>query len=277
MTVVSRDPQGDQVGWDPAEAGSLRLPETTDAVVHLAGAPIVGQRWTRAYKKEIRDSRVQGTRRVVEAVRDHGEVGHVVSGSAVGYYGDRGDEVLDEDAGPGEDFLAEVCQEWEVAAQPIRDDPDLDASLTWVRTGIVLDRQEGALAQMLNPFWFVKPFHWGLGGPVGSGRQYFSWVHVEDEARAIEHVLDEGIEGPVNVTAPNPVRNEAFVQALGDVLGRPTKLPVPKFALKILYGEAADVLFASQRVVPERLEASGFSFEYPNVEEALEALLGSRG
>lgn len=273
-TVVSRSPDTDQVGWAPKTPGSLTLPEEIDALVHLAGAPIVGERWTQAYKEELYESRVQGTQRVVEAVREHGAIDHVVSASAVGYYGDQGDQVLDEDAEPGDDFLAAVCQEWEAAAEPIAEDPDLDTGLTVIRTGVVLSLEEGALAQMLNPFAFVKPFHWGLGGPVGDGQQWFPWIHVEDEARAIIHLLDEEAEGTYNLAAPDVVRNERFTQALASALGRPAKLPIPKFALRVLYGEAASVLFASQRVTPDRLQADGFDFEHPDVDEALEDLLG---
>jgi uncharacterized protein (TIGR01777 family) len=273
-TVVSRNPEGsDEIGWDPGEEGSLELPAETDAVVHLAGAPIVGQRWTEDHKRAIRDSRVQGTRRVVQAVREHGDVDHVVSGSAVGYYGDRGEERLAEDADPGQDFLAEVTRSWEDEARPLSEDEQAPG-VAWIRTGIVLSTEDGALAEMLNPLGPVKPFHWGLGGPVGSGEQWFPWIHVGDEVRAITFLLDERLEGRFNLAAPGIVRNATFIDAIGDVLGRPTKLPVPKPALRLLYGEAADLLFASQKVVPDRLEDEGFTFRYPDVHEALEDLLG---
>ncbi len=275
VTVVSRDPDGpDQVGWDVTTPGSLTLPAATDAVVHLAGAPIVDQRWTESYKQELRTSRTEGTQRVVEAVLDHGDVDHVVSGSAVGYYGDRGDETLTEDNPPGEDFLASVCQAWEEAAREIAETGEVATTLATIRTGIVLSPDDGALAQMLNPFWFVKPFHWGLGGPLGRGEQWFPWIHVEDEVRAIVHLIDEQLEGPFNLAAPGIVRNKAFMEAIGDALNRPAKLPLPKVALWLLYGEAADVLFASQRVVPERLQKTGFTFEHPDPGPALEDLLG---
>lgn len=273
-TVVSRDPEGaHEIGWDPGQPGSLELPASVDAVVHLAGAPIVGQRWTEEHKRAIRDSRVEGTQRVVEAVQDHGDVEHVVSGSAVGYYGDRGEERLPESADPGGDFLAEVTQEWEDTARPMREDPD-GPGVAWIRTGIVASDEGGALAEMLNPLGPVKPFHWGLGGPVGSGEQWFPWIHVDDEVRAILFLLDERLEGPFNLVSPGIVRNETFTGAIGDTLGRPAKLPVPKLGLRLLYGEAADLLFASQRVVPERLEEEGFTFRYPDVHEALADLIG---
>lgn len=275
VTIVSREPSGpDQVGWSPKDPGSLTLPEPTDAIVHLAGAPIVARRWTQAYKDEILESRTEGTQRVVEAVREHGSVDHIVSASAVGYYGDRGDEVLAEDSSPGEDFLAEVCQAWEDTARPLQDDDALDTGVAWIRTGIVLSTEGGSLAEMLNPFWFVKPFHWGLGGPVGRGGQWFPWIHVEDHVRAVVHLLDEQATGPFNLVAPGIERNKTVMEAIGDVLGRPAKLPIPKFALWLMYGEAADVLFASQRAVPQRLEESGFEFEHPEVHAALEDLLG---
>jgi uncharacterized protein (TIGR01777 family) len=274
-TIVSRDPTGpDEIGWVVDEEGSLELPEETDAVVHLAGAPIVGQRWDADHKRAIRDSRVQGTRRVVEAIRRHGSIDHLVSGSAVGYYGDRGDERLTEDAEPGDDFLAEVCQRWEAEAAEIADDPTVPTDVAFVRTGIVLDDEEGALAEMLNPVGPVRPFHWGLGGPVGSGEQWFPWIHVEDEVRAILHILDEGLEGPFNLVAGTQIRNKQLTSAIGDVLDRPANLPVPRFALQLLYGEAADLLFASQRVVPERLEGSGFTVRFASIDEALTDLIG---
>lgn len=273
-TIVSRDPSStDEIGWDTHEPGSLELPETTDAVVHLAGAPLVGTRWTEEHKREIRRSRVEGTKRVVEAVRDHGDVEHVVSGSAVGYYGDRGEQQLDEFADPGEDFMAGVAQEWEDAARSLQDDPHAPG-VAWIRTATVLDDEEGALPEMLNPVGPLKPFHWGLGGPIGSGEQWFPWIHIEDEVRAICFLIDERLEGPFNLAAPGIVRNEGFTTAIGDTLERPTKLPVPKTALRLMYGEAAEVLFVSQRVVPKRLEQEGFTFRFPDVREALEDLIG---
>jgi uncharacterized protein (TIGR01777 family) len=145
--------------------------------------------------------------------------------------------------------------------------------VAWIRTGIVLSTEDGALAEMLNPLGPVKPFHWGLGGPVGSGEQWFPWIHIDDHVRALMFLLDERRSGPFNLTAPDPVRNKRFTKALGAALNRPTVLPIPKFALSLLYGEAADLLYESQRVVPQRLEKSEFEFEHPKVEEALEDLL----
>jgi uncharacterized protein (TIGR01777 family) len=274
-TVVSRHPEGpSQIGWDPSEPGSLTLPDATDAVVHLAGAPIVGTRWTENYKREIRDSRVEGTERVVEAITQHGEIDHLVSGSAVGYYGDRGDERLDESAPPGEDFMAGVAEAWEDRARQLGAKSNIDTGVARIRTATVLDDEEGALPEMLNPVGPIKPFHWGLGGPVGSGEQWFPWIHIDDEVRAILHILDERLAGAFNLVAPGIVRNKRFTKAIGDTLDRPAKLPVPEFALRMMYGEAADVLFVSQHVVPERLEETNFTFRYPEVQGALEDLIG---
>jgi uncharacterized protein (TIGR01777 family) len=275
VTVVSRDPTGgDQIGWDPDDPGSLVLPDTTDAVVHLAGAPIVGERWDENRKQAIRSSRVQGTQRVVEAVEAHGDIQHVVSGSAVGYYGDRGEEPLDEHAEPGEDFMAQVTQVWEAEARRLEGHEAVDVDPARIRTGTVLAEESGALPEMLNPFGFVKPFHWGMGGRLGDGQQWFAWIHVEDEVRAILHVLDEGLSGPFNLVAPGVVRNEQFTEALGEALGRPTPFPVPEFALRLVVGEVAEVLTASQRVRSDRLQETGFSFRYPQIRPALADLLG---
>ncbi len=276
VTIVTRSPEADdEIGWDPGQQASLELPERTTQVVHLAGAPIVGQRWTEAYKRELLESRVEGTARVVEAVASHGAIEHVVSGSAVGYYGDRGEQTLTEEDPPAGGFLANVCQRWEEAAIPIAKDDTLDTGLAWIRTGVVLSSQGGALAQMLNPIPLVRPFHWGLGGPVGDGEQWFPWIHIEDEVGAILHLLDEGLEGPFNLTSPGVTRNRTFTRALGLALNRPTKLPVPRIALKALYGESAQVLFDSQCVLPSRLERSGYTFQHANIQEALHDLLAS--
>jgi len=274
VTVVSRTPGGsDTIVWDPKTPGSLALPDDTDAVVHLAGAPIVGQRWNDEYKREIHESRQLGTRTVADAVEDHGDVDHLVSSSAVGYYGDRGETALAEVAAPGDDFMAEVCQTWEEEALALEGSTALDADPAILRTGIVLAEESGALPEMLNPFWFVKPFHWGMGGKIGDGQQWFPWIHVDDEVRAILHILDEQLSGPFNLASPGIVRNETFTKALGNVLGRPTPFPVPRFALRLMLGEVTDVLTASQNVQPERLTDAGFEFTYTDIEEALEELV----
>lgn len=274
VTIVSRSPGGeDTVVWDPKTPGSLTLPDDTDAVVHLAGAPLVGRRWDEDYKREIHDSRVMGTRTVRQAIRDHGDVDHLVSASAVGYYGDRGDEPLPEDAEPGEDFMAEVCTAWEDEARELEGDDALAHDPAVIRTGVVLAREDGALPEMLNPFWFVKPFHWGMGGRIGDGQQWFPWIHIEDEVRAVLHLLDERCSGPFNLASPGVVRNAAYTDALGSVLGRPTPFPVPVFALRMMLGEVTDVLTASQRIQVDRLQETGFEYEHEDVGEALADLL----
>lgn len=275
VTVVSRSPGGDDtIVWDPKTPGSLSLPEDVDNVVHLAGASIYGKRWTESWKREILESRKLGTQTVVRAVRDHGGIDTLVSGSAVGYYGDRGEDEITEGDGPGDDFLASVCKTWEESVAPVEDDEDLGTDVARIRSGIVLSEEGGALGEMLNPFGPVKPFHWGLGGPLGRGEQWFPWVHVEDEVRAITHLLEGNLEGPFNVVGPEPARNREFVGAIGDVLGRPTRIPMPKLGLRVLLGEAAEFLYTSQKAVPQRLGKTGFSFRYPSIGEALEDLLG---
>jgi uncharacterized protein (TIGR01777 family) len=233
-----------------------------DAVVHLLGEPI-DQRWTAAAKRAIRDSRVLSTRMLVEALcalpgGDRPRA--LVSQSATGIYGMRDAQPLDEAAPPGEGFLARVVAEWEREARAA-------ASLVRVvcaRTGVVLSPRGGALARML-PF-----FHLGVGGPVAGGRQYISWVHLDDVVGAVVHCLDEArVDGPVNVTAPSPVTNAEFATALGRVLGRPALLPVPASALRLLYGEMAQVVTGGQRVLPRRLKALRYAFRRPELEPAL--------
>ena len=238
-----------------------------DAVVNLLGEPIA-QRWTEAVKQEIRDSRVLGTRSLVQGIRSlaPGQRPQVfVSQSATGYYGPRGEERLDEDAPPGGDFLAQVVIEWEreaVAAEQL-------TRVVLTRTGVVLAADSGALAQMLGPFRL------GLGGPVAGGRQYVSWIHLDDVVGALIAALEtEALRGPVNLTAPSPVTNRELSKALGRVLGRPAVLPVPAAALRIAYGEMAQVVTTGQRVVPSRLLETGYRFRQPDLEPALRDLLG---
>jgi uncharacterized protein len=256
------------IAWDPArgvlDPASLAA---VRAVVHLAGAPIA-QRWTRARKAAIRDSRVQGTTLLARTIAALDErPAALLSGSAVGYYGDRGDEVLDEASGAGRDFLAEVTQEWERATVPAT---DAGIRTVLLRTGVVLDAHGGALARLL------PPFRLGVGGPIGSGRQWMSWIALEDQLRAIEHALwTASLHGPVNLVAPNPVTNAEFAATLGRVLARPAFLPVPAFALELLYGEMADAtILAGQRVMPRMLAASGFEFALPTLEQALRRAVG---
>ena len=250
---------------DPSAAPPPQL-AGADAVVNLLGEPIA-QRWTATAKAAIRDSRVLGTRSLVAALRavpaaQRPEV--LVSQSATGYYGPRGDERLGEDTAAGSDFLAEVVVAWE------REALAADARVVTTRAGVVLSPSGGALARML-PF-----FRLGVGGPVGGGRQYIPWVHLDDVVGGILRSLDDPqLEGPVNVTAPEPVTNSDFSRTLGRVLKRPAVLPVPAFGLRLLYGEMAQVVTTGQRAVPQRLEQAGYVFAQPDLERALTDVLSS--
>lgn len=277
VVVASRSRSGSGfVRWDPQRSGFLRIPVGTDVVVHLAGAPVFGRRWNEDYKREIRRSRVKGTRTVVEAITNYdGSLSGFVSSSAVGFYGDRGDEPLTEEDPSGEDFLAGVCRDWEREARALNETHDAGVPTAIVRTGVVLSTAGGALARMLNPFPGLWPFHMGLGGPIGRGRQFVPWIHIADEVGAILHLLDASRSGTFNLSAPNPVRNRELTDAIGRVLNRPAALPVPPAALRVLYGEAAGILTASQRVIPRALQDdTDYRFRYPTLEEALADLLG---
>ena len=257
------------ITWDPA-GGQLDVAalEGFDAVVHLAGENIAGGRWNEARKQRIRDSRVQGTRLLAESLAACENPPKVLAcASAIGYYGDRGDEVLNEDSSPGEGFLPEVCREWEEAADAAR---DRGIRVVNLRLGVVLSPRGGALQQMLTPF------NLGGGGVVGSGKQYWSWVALDDVVGAIHHALTtDSLSGPVNTTAPAPATNREFTKTLGKVLQRPTIVPLPAFAARLVLGEMADdLLLASARVMPERLVESGYQFRCPDLEGALRHLLG---
>jgi hypothetical protein len=236
------------------------------AVVHLAGEPLA-QRWTAAAKHRIRSSRVEGTRRLVETLRRLAAPPPIlVSASAIGIYGSRGDEILTERSPLGDDFLASVCRAWEQEALAAA---GLGLRVVTLRTGMVLGRGGGALAKML------PLFRLGLGGPLGGGAQWISWIHLDDLVALIRHALDFPVlAGPVNATAPHPVTNAVFTQALAAALHRPAFLPVPGFALRLLYGEMSGILLASQRAMPVAAEAAGFRFRYPQLPLALGALLG---
>ncbi len=252
--------------WRPRmEPAPLAAIQGAGAVVHLVGESIAG-RWNADKKRAIRESRIVGTRHLIEAMGEaKSKPSVLVCASAVGYYGNRGDEELTEEAGPGTDFLAEVCQAWETEARRAE---ELGVRVVMIRNGIVLGLGGGALAQMLVPFKL------GLGGPLGNGNQWMSWVHIEDVVGVILHALERPtVKGPVNVTAPAPVRNREFTKTLAQVLRRPAILPVPAVGLKILVGEFADALLASQRVLPKRIQQSGYSFRHPALEDALRATL----
>jgi hypothetical protein len=257
--------QRDDVRWDPmAAALDERVLVGCDAIVHLAGAPIA-QRWTDERKRDIRESRVRGTSLIANAVASMAVKPKVVlSGSAIGYYGDRGDEPLDEQSTSGTDFLSRIAREWEGAAAPIA---NAGVRLVLLRTGIVLSSRGGALAKMLLPFKL------GLGGPIGNGRQWMSWISLHDHLRAMEHALfTDVLHGPVNLAAPNPVPNAEFATTLGKVLSRPAMIPLPRFALKLAFGEMADAtILSSQRVMPRALMDSRFAFAHAELDEALRA------
>jgi uncharacterized protein (TIGR01777 family) len=261
-----------EVYWDPA-AKRVATPglEGIEAVVHLAGENIAAGRWTAEKKSRIRNSRVQGTRVLCEALAQLVHPPRVlVSASAIGYYGDCGERLLQEESRPGTDFLAEVCRAWEAATAPAE---QAGIRVVYVRLGVVLSTAGGALARMLTPFKM------GCGGVIGTGRQYMSWIALDDVVRIIHHALvTDALRGPVNTVAPHPVRNREFTKTLGRVLWRPTLCPLPSFMARALFGEMADaLLLASVRVAPARLGDIGYRFCYPELEGALRHVLGKAG
>ena len=269
ITVLTRRPrQARDVRWDPAGLSSAVTPliEHADAVVNLAGAPI-SKRWTAAHKREMRDSRIQSTRTLVEAIKRLSKPPALLNASAVGIYGARGDEPITEESAPGSTFLAALGREWEKEALAA-------AAVTRVvllRTGIALDRGGGALPLMALPFRLF------VGGPLGSGRQYLSWIHRDDWVAMVRWALTtRAISGPLNVTAPHPVTNAEFSRAIGRVLGRPSLLPVPAIALRVAVGEMATELVTGQRVLPAKAQAGGFVFQYPELEGALRGIYEPR-
>jgi len=269
VRLTRSDSNGDNaVRWDPS-AGTIdaaRL-EGIDAVVHLAGENIVG-RWTSDKKRRIRDSRVRGTRLLAETLAGLPAPPRVmVSASATGYYGDRGNELLREESAPGANFLAGVCQEWEAAAEPAR---EAGVRIVHPRFGLVLSPEGGALGTTL------PIFRLGVGGKIGSGRQYWPWVAIDDVVGAIVHTLTTGsLEGPINVVVPDPPTNAQYTRALGRVLNRPAIFPLPAPAARLMLGQVADeLLLASQRVEPAKLRESGYEYRYPELEGAFRHLLG---
>jgi uncharacterized protein (TIGR01777 family) len=261
------DAQEGDVVWDAERnhlpAGAL---DGVHAVVNLAGVPLA-HRWTAKRKHDIRASRVNGTETLARAIAGMERKPRVLlNASAVGYYGDRGDEVLTESSSAGHDFLADVCVEWERATMPAA---DAGVRVVLLRTGVVLSKDGGALAKMLPPFKL------GAGGRLGSGDQWMSWIALADHLHAMEHCLFvDRVHGAVNLVAPNPVRNSHFATTLGRVLARPALIPVPEMALMLMYGEMArETILASQRALPDALAASGFDFEHPTVEGAIRAAL----
>ena len=269
VTRLTRSPRSaDDVSWDP-ETGKIDGALTgTEAVIHLAGESIAEGRWTPEKKRRIIESRRKGTRLLAESIAALPAPPSVmVSTSADGYYGDRGNELLTEESGPGSGFLAEVCREWEAAADPAR---EAGIRVVHPRTGIVLTPKGGALGRTL----FI--FKLGAGGKVGSGRQYWSWVALDDVVGSFVYALEnKAVSGPANVCSPNPVTNAEYTRVLGRVLNRPTVFPVPATAARVALGGVADeLLLASKRMVPTRLEDAGYEFRYPHLEGALRHLLG---
>ncbi|MCQ4045910.1 TIGR01777 family oxidoreductase [Streptantibioticus rubrisoli] len=266
--LVRREPTAPrEVRWDPMRRYvDIKGLAGCEAVVHLAGAGVADRRWTEAYKKEIRDSRVLGTEAVADAVAKLDPPPKVlVSGSAIGIYGDTGDRVVDESAPPGRGFLAEVCQEWERAAAVTA---AAGVRTVLARTGLVVARGGGAWGKLF------PLFRAGLGGRLGSGRQYWSFIALHDEIAALRFLIDNpGLSGPVNLTAPEPVTNREVTAAMGRVLHRPTLAAVPAPALRIALGEFASDVLGSQRVVPRRLLDAGFAFEHPEIEQSIRAAL----
>jgi uncharacterized protein len=238
--------------------------EGADAVIHLAGEP-VAQKWSTEAKQKIRDSRVQGTSHLIHALSTISQRPSVlVSASAIGIYGSRGDETLTEVSKTGEGFLADVCREWEKEADLAE---SLGIRVVKIRIGIVLDKNGGALAKMLPPF---RNF---VGGKIGSGKQWMSWIHIQDLAALFRYAIEKPIQGVVNGTAPNPVTNSDFTKKLAESLHRPALFPVPTLALRAIFGEMSEILTGSQRVLPKAAQASGFEFQYANLGPALDNLL----
>jgi uncharacterized protein (TIGR01777 family) len=279
VTVLARDPARTQerlqraglaaveaFAWDPlGEPAPAAALAGREAIVHLAGEN-VAQRWSDRAKRAIRESRVTGTRNLLAGVAaSEPRPGALVSASAIGYYGARGEEPLDEDAPPGADFLAQVCVAWEAEAAKAR---DLGLRVACLRTGVVLNRDDGALAKML------PPFRLGVGGPVAGGRQFVSWIHRDDVVGMYLAALeDERWSGPLNATAPDPVSNRELSRSLGHALHRPALVPVPGAALRLLYGEMAEIVVGGARVMPARPLVLGYEFVQPRLEQALAAAL----
>ncbi len=274
IVVLSRRPESARVapgaevyGWEP-EAGPPppQVWNGLDAVIHLAGEPVSSLRWTSEQKRRIRESRLRGTKNLVDGMKLADSAPKVwVGASAVGYYGDRGDHNLDERSAPGRGFLSDICREWELESGRAQ---ELGARTAFVRIGVVLSKTGGALEKIL------LPFRLGMGGRLGSGSQWFPWIHINDIVGIIKHaLLTPSVIGPINGAAPGIVTNADFTKELASVLHRPVFFPVPEFALKIAMGEMAEIVLASQRVIPKVALDTGYVFQYPNLRPALEDLL----
>ena len=259
-----------EIEWNPDRYSiAIASLEGFDAVVHLAGESIAEGRWTEEKKRRIRESRVKGTKLLSDALANlERPPKSLICASAIGYYGDRGDEPLTEESAPGNDFLSNVCIEWEQATEQAS---ERGIRVINARFGIILSKDGGALAKMLTPFRL------GIGGRIGSGKQWMSWIALDDVIGAIEYALvNESLHGPVNFVAPNPVRNSEFTKALGKVLSRPTLFPIPEFGVRLAFGEMADaLLFSSQRVEPQQLKTAGYQFRYDGLAAALRHVLST--
>jgi len=269
VSVLTRRPShAHDVFWNPADTSGMwaMVVEGADAVINLAGESIAGRRWTSARKAALRDSRLQATRAIVTAMTQGARTpAALLNASAVGIYGPHGDEPLAEDTPPGSDFLARLGMEWEAEAMAAAS----KSRVVLLRTGIALDAGGGALRQMARPFYFMA------GGPLGSGRQYVSWIHRADWVAMVCWALTRtAVSGPLNVTAPDPVTNRELTRTLGRVLRRPAVLPAPAFALRLVLGEMADAIVTGQRVLPAKALSLGFQFRYPEIEAALRKIYG---
>jgi uncharacterized protein (TIGR01777 family) len=255
----------DEIAWQPGQPLEPATLVGLDAIVHLAGAGVGDKRWTDEYKRVIRSSRVDGTTTIAHAMASalpKGGPGVLVCGTAIGYYGDTGDRLTDETGPQGEGFLASVVRDWEQAAQPA---VDAGVRVAFARTGLVVSAKGGAW-EKLFPI-----FKAGIGGKLGSGHQYWSAISLADEARALTWLIDHEVSGPVNLVGPDPRTNAEVTKVMGDVLGRPTLIPVPGFALKVVLGEFAEDTLMSQRIVPSVLSASGFQWTHPDIRSMIEA------
>ena len=270
LRLVRREPKDDdEIGWDPdhGRAPDLNALAGVDAVINLSGVGIGEHRWTPEFKRQILQSRVAPTGLLAETVAKLDPPPRVLlSASAVGYYGDTGDQVVDEQAAPGSDFMAGVCVQWEAAAAPAT---QAGVRTVLLRSGVVLSTKGGALGRIL------PLFRAGLGGRLGSGQQYFSWIARPDHIAALRFLLDADLSGPVNVTAPAPVTNAEYTKAVGEAVRRPALFWAPSAALRVGLGGLADTVITGQRVVPHRLSEAGFSFGYPEIGEALQALVAA--
>jgi uncharacterized protein len=265
VTTRQTSDSKEKLTWNPPTLIPSEVISGFDALINLAGEPVVPERWTRKRKELIMSSRINTTRSLVESIKKAASKPKVlISASAIGYYGDYGDEYVTEDTSPASDFLAEVCKAWEAEALKAQ---EIGIRVVLIRIGGVLESDGGALPKMMTSFKFL------LGGPIGSGKQWFSWIHRDDVAGIIKYALEnESVSGPVNAVSPNPVRNKEFSSALGKALSRPSFLPVPGFVLKTALGELAEMLLTGQRVLPEKILKSGYNFKHPDLEGALKAI-----